>query len=177
MVPCDNWQLSLITRQGLKISLRKWPALWDVVQRLNKDKSIHLRKLLRKRDKGASHRTAGRSTFRRTVYRSAHAAMFHIYPLYKGRKWKRSSFKSWKWAHIISCKVPASGCVHAANLHTSAFRVCGCVPVLSAHKGVTLCLYFSVTTCLTSADWPSWFNQTDATHCGLINIGAQGDLC
>lgn len=51
MVPCDNWQLSLITRQGPKISLRKWPALWDVVQRLNKDKSIHLRKQLRTQNK------------------------------------------------------------------------------------------------------------------------------
>lgn len=57
MVPCDNWQLSLITRQGPKISLRKWPALWDVVQRVNKDKSIHLRKLLRKQDKGWSRET------------------------------------------------------------------------------------------------------------------------
>lgn len=97
MVPCDNWQLSLITRQGLKISLRKWPALWDVVQWLNKDKSIHLRKLLRKQDKEVSHRTtcctASNSTYTTPCYTSKLQQTHYWF-------WKKSR----KRPFVINCK-------------------------------------------------------------------------
>lgn len=135
MAPCDNWQLSLITRQGFKISLRKWPALWDVVQWVNKDKSIDLRNCLENNTK--------------ECHTGPHAAqpltIPHIYYtnilFHKGDGINRGNLRAWNKRLVRSdCNCLymswAASCTHLHVAHIKRTLVCSCLSIF-------LCYYVS----------------------------------
>lgn len=155
MVPCDNWQLSLITRQGPKISLRKWPALWDVVQRLNKDKSIHLRKQLGTQKKR----------------RRPHAGQ----PQFENHLWKKDPYHEVKRAqYSLGSWNLASKALHLrSSLSVSVFMCawvcvcaracpCMCVPAQINHAPVSLSLYGYISLLLHV--WPRLIGPLDSSR-------------
>lgn len=148
MVPCDNWQLSLITRQGPKISLRKWPALWDVVQRLNKDKSILLRKQLGTQNKR----------------RRPHAGQ----PLFVKRLCILKNI-SLSWSRMWTIISKHLKCSQQLALHLSVslsvcVHVCPCVCVLAQinHAPVSLSLYGYISLLLHV--WPRLIGPLDSSR-------------